>query len=72
MGQVALSADQRKGVKASILVVMLVLVLFSLVMVAGHPIMYFGTEPLSVAYTVGIYLPVMAICVLAYRRLGRR
>jgi hypothetical protein len=72
MSQIALSADQRKGARTSVLVVMLVLLLFALIMVAGHPIMYFGTEPPSLAYVVGVYVPVMALCILAYRRLGAR
>ncbi len=51
---------------------MLILVLFVLVMVAGRPIMDFKTEPLSVVYAVVIYVPVMAVCAVAYGRLGRR
>ncbi len=69
MGEVALTSEQRKGVKTSIIVIMLVLVLFVLVLVAGRPIMYFKTEPVSVGYVLLVYTPVMAICVLAYRRL---
>jgi hypothetical protein len=65
-----LTTAQKNGVKASIFVIMLVLVLFVLVLVAGHPIMYFGTEPPSVAYAVVVYTPVLALCALAYRRLG--
>jgi di/tricarboxylate transporter len=71
MNQLTLTEEQRRGVRASILVVMLVLVLFVLVLVAGRPIMDFGNEPLSIAYTVVIYIPVMALCLLAYRRLRR-
>lgn len=63
------TTEQRKGVGVAILVVMLILVLFVLISVAGRPIMYFGTEPLSVAYAVLVYTPVMAVCLLAYRRL---
>jgi hypothetical protein len=48
---------------------MLVLLLFILVLVAGSPIKDFGTEPPSVAYAILIYTPIMAICILAYRRL---
>jgi hypothetical protein len=69
MGKVTLTSDQEKGVKTSIVVIMLVLVLFVLELIAGNPIMDFKTEPLSVAYAVLVYTPVMAICVLAYRRL---
>lgn len=69
MGALELASEQRKGVKTSIVVLMLVLVLFVIVMVVGRPIMYFGTKPPSVAYAVAIYAPVMAICILAYRRL---
>jgi hypothetical protein len=69
VGQVALTAEQRKGAKVAILVVILVLVLFVSLLAAGRPIMHFGTEPLSIAYTLLVYVPVMAICVLAYRRL---
>ena len=71
MGPEALTAEQKRGVKVGILVLMLVLLLFVAILVAGHPIMKFGTEPLSVAYAVGIYVPVIALCLLAYRRLGR-
>ena len=71
MGQVALTSEQKKGIRASILAVMLVLALFVLILVSGRPIMDFGSEPVSVAYTVLIYVPVMAICILAYVRLGR-
>jgi flagellar basal body-associated protein FliL len=65
-----LTAAQKSGAKVSILVIALVLVLFVSVLVAGHPIMYFGNAPASVAYTIVIYLPVLALCALAYRRLG--
>jgi len=71
MSQVTLTEDQRKGIRASILAVVLVLVLFVLVLAAGHPIMYLGSETASIAYVVAVYIPVMAICLLAYRRLGR-
>jgi hypothetical protein len=64
-----LTAAQKNGAKASILVIVLVLVLFVLVLIAGHPIMYFGSEPASVAYTIVVYTPVLALCALAYRRL---
>ena len=69
MGAVTLTSGQRKGVKTSILVTMLVLLLFVTILVAGRPISYFGSEPPSVAYAVAIYTPVIAICVLSYRRL---
>ena len=69
MGAQTLTAEQSKGVKTSVLVVMLVLTLFVLILLAGQPIMYFHTEPLSVAYAIAIYVPVMAVCILAYRRL---
>ena len=69
MGAGSLSQEQEKGVKASVVVVFLVLALFLLILVAGQPIVDLGSEPLSVAYTVLIYTPVMAICLLAYRRL---
>lgn len=69
MGTAALTSEQSKGVKTSILVVMLVLFLFGLILVAGHPIMHFGTKPSSVAYAVLVYTPVTAICILAYRHL---
>ncbi len=64
-----LTTAQKNGAKASILVVMLVLVLFVLLLIAGRPIMYFGTESASVAYTILVYTPVLALCALAYRRL---
>jgi len=70
MGTETLTSEQRKGVITSILVVMLVLFLFGVILVAGRPIMYFGTETSSVAYVVAIYAPVVAICILAYRRLS--
>ena len=63
-----LTTEQKNGAKASILVIVLVLVLFVMVLVAGHPIMYFGTGPASVVYTIVIYTPVLALCALAYRR----
>jgi hypothetical protein len=65
-----LTDAQKSGAKVSILVIALVLVLFVSVLVAGHPIMYFGNAPASVAYTIVIYLPVLALCALAYRRLS--
>jgi len=67
--EVTLTSEQKKGVKTSIVVIMLVLVLFVLELLAGHPIMHFKTEPASVAFAVLVYTPVMAICLLAYRRL---
>ncbi len=72
MAQPALTEEQRKGVRASIIAIMLILVLFVLVLLSGDPIMYFGTEPPSVAYTVVVYLPVIALCAIAYRRVSRR
>jgi hypothetical protein len=69
MGAAALTSEMSKGVKTIILVMMLVLLLFVIIMVAGRPIMYFETEPASIAYAVAVYTPVMAICILAYRRL---
>lgn len=69
MGEVALTTEQTKGVKTSIVVIMLVLVLFVLELVAGNPIMHFKTEPASVAYAILVYTPVMGVCFLAYRRL---
>lgn len=67
----ALTRDQRNGVKVSLLAVMLVLFLFETILVAGSPIMYFGSQPQSVAYVFAVYIPVIAVCLLAYRRLGR-
>jgi flagellar basal body-associated protein FliL len=64
-----LTTSQKSGAKASILVIMLVLVLFVLILVAGHPIMFFGSGLASVAYTIVVYTPVLALCALAYRRL---
>jgi len=69
MDAVALTSEQRKGVKTSILVIMLVLLLFVLILAAGRPIVHFGTKPPSIAYAVAVYTPVLAICILAYRRL---
>ena len=69
MGAQTLTAEQSKGVKTSILVVMLVLILFVLILIAGQPIMYFHSEAQSVAYAIAIYVPVTAVCILAYRRL---
>jgi steroid 5-alpha reductase family enzyme len=69
MGEVTLTTEEQEGVKTSIVVIMLVLVLFVLELLAGNPLMHFKTEPASVAYAVLVYTPVMAICVLAYRRL---
>jgi hypothetical protein len=71
MGFPVLTQEQAKGAKASILVIMLVLVLFALILVAGDPIKDFREEPPSLAYVVAVYTPVMALCVLAYRRLSR-
>ena len=71
MGLSTLTQEQVKGVKASILVIMLVLVLFALVLVAGRPIMDFHSESPSLVYVVGIYIPVMALCIVAYRRLSK-
>jgi hypothetical protein len=64
-----LTTAQKSGAKTSILVIILVLVLFVLVLVAGRPIMYFGSGLVSVAYTIVVYTPVLALCALAYRRL---
>lgn len=69
MVAVALTSEQSKGVKTSIVVIMLVLLLFVLILIAGQPIVYLGDEPPSIAYAVAIYAPVLAICFLVYRRL---
>ncbi len=71
MDPLALTAEKRKGVKATFVVVMLVLVLFVLVLLAGSPILVFETKPLSVAYALVVYVPVMALCYVAYRRMQR-
>jgi len=68
--QESLTAEQRKGIKVAILVLLSVMALFLLVLVAGDPIMYFGTKPPSVAYGILIYTPVVALCAMAYKRLG--
>jgi len=54
----------------TLLVLMLILCLFSLILLSGDPISYFGTKSSSLAYCLAVYLPVMALCVLAYRRLA--
>ncbi len=64
-----LTMEQAKGAKLSIVVVMLILLLFVVVLVAGSPIVALGNEPSSVVYSVAIYLPVVAVCILAYRRI---
>lgn len=69
MSATTLTYEQSKGVKTSVLVIMLVLFLFVLIMVAGRPIVYFGNETPSLAYAVAVYIPVLAVCILAYRRL---
>ena len=71
MAGVSLTADERRGVRASLLVVMSVLVLFVVILVAGRPIKDFGAEPASVGYALIVYVPVMVMCLLAYRRIGR-
>jgi p-aminobenzoyl-glutamate transporter AbgT len=67
-----LTAEQKKGIKVAIVVVMLVFLLFLVVLVSGQSIMAFQNEPVSVAYAVLVYTPVMALCALAYIRLQRR
>ncbi len=69
MSNEELTAGQKKGVKVAILVVMLVLLLFVLILIAGAPIADFGSDPLSVTYAILVYIPVIAVCVLAYRRI---
>jgi hypothetical protein len=66
-----LTHEQQKGVKVSVMVVLLVLALFVAIMVAGSPIVYFKTEPISVAYTIAVYVPVIVVCLLALRRLAQ-
>lgn len=63
-----MTSGQKKGVRATIVVLMLVLALSVALLIAGHPIAYFGSKPASVAYAVVVYLPVMALGLLAYRR----
>ena len=72
MAQVVLTEEQKKGARASILAVVFIFVLFVTVLVAGNPIMDFGTKAPSVAYALLVYLPVFTLCALAYRKLGRR
>ena len=66
-----LKGGQRTGAKAAIVSVLFVLVLFVLLLVIGQPIHYFGSKALSVAYAVVIYVPVVLLCVFAYRRISR-
>lgn len=66
-----LSGAEKTGVRAVILSILCVLVLFVLLLVIGQPIHYFGSKALSVTYVVVIYVPVVLLCVFAYRRISR-
>jgi hypothetical protein len=66
-----LGEAEKKAALVSILVVMLVLMLFVSVMVVGQPISYLGSEPTSVAYALLVYLPVILLCLTAFRRIRR-
>ena len=66
-----LGPEQKAGVKASIVVVLLILVLFLVVLVSGQPIMQLQSEQFSVAYSLAIYIPVLIMCLAAYRKAKR-
>ncbi len=67
-----MSEEQKKGVRVGIYMNFLVLLVFLVVLATGHPIALFRTPALSVAYSVIVYLPVMILCAVAYRRLKRK
>ncbi|MBI3023522.1 MAG: hypothetical protein HYY68_07350 [Thaumarchaeota archaeon] len=72
MARESLSEEQKKGVRVGIYVNLLVLLVFLVVLATGHPIAFFQTTAASVAYSVVVYLPVMILCVIAYKRLRQR
>ena len=49
-----------------------VLFLFLVVQLIGRPIRHLGSEPLSVLYSLAVYVPVIVVCVFALWRAGRR
>ena len=72
MARESLSEEQKKGVRVGIYVNFLVLLVFLVVLATGQPIAFFQTPEASVAYSVVVYLPVMILCVIAYKRLRQR
>ena len=69
MGAEQLTSGQKKGVRATVLVLMLVLLLFVVILAAGRPIPDIGSEPASIAYAVLVYVPALAVCIQAFRRI---
>lgn len=43
--------------------------MFALLLLAGRPIVGLGDKAVSLAYALGVYTPVIALCLLAYKRL---
>ena len=63
--------DVKAGGKLAVLVALLILLVSMVQLPLGSPIAFFGSTELSVAYVLVVYLPVFAVCVLAYRKLRR-
>lgn len=57
------------GAKLAVAVSLLILLIAVIELLLGRPIAHFGSLALSVAYVLVVYLPVIAVCVLAYLRL---
>jgi len=63
--------DVRMGAKLAIVAALLILLVSAVQLPLGSPIAFFGSNALSLAYVLLVYLPVFAVCALAYRRLKR-
>jgi hypothetical protein len=65
------SADVKAGVRTAVAVILLVLAISVLQLLAGKPIAALGTIQSSLAYCVLVYVPLILVCAVAYRRAGR-
>ncbi len=72
MTRESLSEEQKKGIRVGIYANLLVLLVFLVVLATGHPIAFFRIPAASVAYSIVVYLPVMILCAIAYRRLRQK
>lgn len=61
----------KTGVRAMIAVIVLVLLISLAQLTPGKPIVDLGSTWLSAAYVVLVYVPLLALCALALRRLSK-
>jgi len=65
-------ATDKRSSAAAAAAVLLVLVVFLFIQTMGSPITTFGSLSESVLYSVVVFIPVAAVCLLAVAKSGRK